>query len=777
MAGSIQQRPGIGALGSALSAGLLLLVASDASATIRYVAPCGSDAWAGFSAVCSAPLGPKRTIQAAIAASADGDEIRILPGGYAGPIDLDGKAIHLVGLGGAAATIVTGSGATPVVLANSGEAADTVLESLTITGGNVAGSGGGMLIALASPTVIDCVLSGNQAGASGGGVAVITGSPHFTGCTFSSNGAGNGGGGVSTSFGAPVFDGCTWQQNSAFHGGAASTSGGTPSFTNCLIRWNEASQGAGLHCSQGSPLVEDSEVSSNLALDAGGAIYALDAALTVNGTDLIDNVASGDGGGLWAGGGSLVVWGSTIESNEAEFGGGIAAIGGADLSVVASTVRLNHASSSAGGISTLDCSVSLFGCTIEDNTAITVGGLGVSGGHLAVTGCSFLSNAAEFSCGGAAVGSIAAEDALFQLCTFSGNLGAIGGGAILLIEGGATVETTQFIDNAAAAGGAIADLSDKVDGLLRLRDCQFSGNHANSDGGAIRLGSLVELDAARCTFTSNDVSFGTGGAVWTFDTSARLVACELSGNSAGGSGGGVWGSGTLDLVDCLIASNTAGGAGGGIYVSNTGASRVANCTLAANTAAGGGAAVQVGGGAPVPIQNSIVWANGGPQLAGGFTVTHSIVPPGIAGPGCLSQNPKFVSILGGDYRLLPSSPAIDAALLWFLPSDDADLDEDGNLLEQVGLDLEGQPRVMTASANASECGLAVDMGAYEAAIGLPSPPTVLGDLDGNGTVGAVDLALLLAEWGSAGGCPIADLDGDGTVGASDLAILLASWSV
>ncbi len=43
-------------------------------------------------------------------------------------------------------------------------------------------------------------------------------------------------------------------------------------------------------------------------------------------------------------------------------------------------------------------------------------------------------------------------------------------------------------------------------------------------------------------------------------------------------------------------------------------------------------------------------------------------------------------------------------------------------------------------------------------------------------VSRVDL-LLLAEWGSAGGCPIADLDGDGTVGASDLAILLASWSV
>ncbi len=48
------------------------------------------------------------------------------------------------------------------------------------------------------------------------------------------------------------------------------------------------------------------------------------------------------------------------------------------------------------------------------------------------------------------------------------------------------------------------------------------------------------------------------------------------------------------------------------------------------------------------------------------------------------------------------------------------------------------------------------------------------DLDGNGTVGASDLAMLLGSWGACAGCP-ADLDGDGTVGAADLAELLGSW--
>ncbi|MCZ6653893.1 MAG: hypothetical protein O7D91_12815 [Planctomycetota bacterium] len=48
------------------------------------------------------------------------------------------------------------------------------------------------------------------------------------------------------------------------------------------------------------------------------------------------------------------------------------------------------------------------------------------------------------------------------------------------------------------------------------------------------------------------------------------------------------------------------------------------------------------------------------------------------------------------------------------------------------------------------------------------------DFDGNGTVEAFDLAMLLGNWGACAGCP-ADLDGDGTIGAADLAELLGSW--
>jgi hypothetical protein len=45
------------------------------------------------------------------------------------------------------------------------------------------------------------------------------------------------------------------------------------------------------------------------------------------------------------------------------------------------------------------------------------------------------------------------------------------------------------------------------------------------------------------------------------------------------------------------------------------------------------------------------------------------------------------------------------------------------------------------------------------------------DFDGDGMVTGIDLALLLASWGTPG----ADIDLDGTTAGGDLALLLADW--
>ena len=56
-------------------------------------------------------------------------------------------------------------------------------------------------------------------------------------------------------------------------------------------------------------------------------------------------------------------------------------------------------------------------------------------------------------------------------------------------------------------------------------------------------------------------------------------------------------------------------------------------------------------------------------------------------------------------------------------------------------------------------------------------PSILGDLDGDDSVGLSDMLILLANWGpcvDCDNCP-ADLDGDCSVGLADLLILLENW--
>lgn len=82
---------------------------------------------------------------------------------------------------------------------------------------------------------------------------------------------------------------------------------------------------------------------------------------------------------------------------------------------------------------------------------------------------------------------------------------------------------------------------------------------------------------------------------------------------------------------------------------------------------------------------------------------------------------------------------------------------------------------VNADGSLTQNGVLVDSQGTEplqAEVWWPPAPPCPADLDGDGQVGASDLAGLLGSWGGPG---LADLDGDSVVGASDLAILLGSW--
>jgi hypothetical protein len=76
----------------------------------------------------------------------------------------------------------------------------------------------------------------------------------------------------------------------------------------------------------------------------------------------------------------------------------------------------------------------------------------------------------------------------------------------------------------------------------------------------------------------------------------------------------------------------------------------------------------------------------------------------ICGDGNLDTDPPFVDAASGDLHLSEGSPCIDVGNTYDLPVDTADLDDDGDLTEDIPPALDGNPRVV---------GAAVDMGAYE----------------------------------------------------------------
>ena len=70
-----------------------------------------------------------------------------------------------------------------------------------------------------------------------------------------------------------------------------------------------------------------------------------------------------------------------------------------------------------------------------------------------------------------------------------------------------------------------------------------------------------------------------------------LTNCTISGNSAAGSGGGLFNGyhyGTTTLTNCTVSGNSATGNGGGLYNATDGTTTLTNCTVSGNSAVGGG---------------------------------------------------------------------------------------------------------------------------------------------------------------------------------------------
>lgn len=320
-----------------------------------------------------------------------------------------------------------------------------------------------------------------------------------------------------------------------------------------------------------------------------------------------------------------------------------------------------------------------------------------------------------------------------------------GAGIICLANHNPTIRNCRFIDNRCTFGGGAGYVNGSAPKFIF---CDFIDNVGGAYGGAFDCAGAGAVTFENCRFLGNTAA--RAGALEFFVSQPRVTNCLFVGNVSTGSGGG-----------------------GAIWLGNGSSGTLRNLTVVGNASnVTAGAIYNTGG--TTTLANSIVWGNTGPgsvqqdgvRSAGGTTsVTRSCVQGGASGSTNIAIDPQFVDEAGGDHRLSIASPCIDAGANGSVPSG-------------VVTDLDGNPRFVDVPGvpdTGSGTPPIVDMGAYEFQV-APNPCPA--DLDGDGMVGASDLALLLSAWGETGGKsgpPPADLDGDGTVGAGDLAILLSAW--
>ena len=248
------------------------------------------------------------TIQEAIVAAVDGDEVEVHPGTYFEAINFLGKAIRVYSSDGPDVTIIDAQQTGSVVTCDSGEGSDTVLDGFTITGGtgtDLSGtgvlSGGGMLNEGSSPTVTNCTFSGNTASrGGGGGMSNIGGSPTVTNCTFSGNSMTIQGGGMSNFASSAAVTNCTFSGNTAVNGGGMSNDSSSPTVTNCTFSGNTAFvAGGGMFNGGFSPTVTNCTFSGNSAnFFGGGGMFNVNSSATVTNCTFSGNTTMRSGGGM-----------------------------------------------------------------------------------------------------------------------------------------------------------------------------------------------------------------------------------------------------------------------------------------------------------------------------------------------------------------------------------------------------------------------------------------------------------------------------------------------
>ncbi|MBL9148631.1 MAG: right-handed parallel beta-helix repeat-containing protein [Phycisphaerae bacterium] len=589
--------------------------------------------------------------------------------------------------------------------------------------------------------------------------------------------------------------GCTFTANDAAGGSTVAIEESHATVSSCLFVANVGGDGAALRVTSSVALVRDSTFLEHASSGDGGAILVASSserATRIERCAFVANSATNGAGAAVDGAASVTIVDCTFAANEAAEAGGAVASGAPDLAgAPGPALRLER-------------------CVLRGNRATAAGGaLFVKRHALEIADCLVVGNEAP---SGAAVRS-AFTSALIVRSTIAGNRaaasrargGAAIGAGVVKSEGPLTLVDCVLWANEAAGVDAFAAqvLLTPPDGapasLVVLRSCvEGLPPEFEAAGGISADPVFLDLDgeddvagtadddlalaaSSPCINRGDPTLRGTDGADALGAPRVRACRVDLGGLESAlqpADEPDCDGDGTPDA--CAIADGAGdcdgNGAPDACEISAGAPDCDANgvpdaCELAFGSfAATSAVSTPFGAGAPLaftvrdpgPAQSDVTFTLkargdfGGPGQAVDITVNG--VPVGaIFGKGshCAHEpEVRTYAIPKGDWNAATDGGDITVA---FMPSATVDPSACVQSLAQATVAFSLLP---VADANSN---------------GLVDACEPRADLDGDGAVGATDVATLLAAWGPCDGCN-ADLDRSGAVGAEDLALLLAAWT-
>ena len=337
--------------------------------------------------------------------------------------------------------------------------------------------------------------------------------------------------------------------------------------------------------------------------------------LTIQGTGSVNLTGPGPGLAITLGGDQDLVISNLTFTNFATTGSGgaISVSGGASVTIEDSTFTGNSTTEAYGN-----------GGAIHANNV----------GELSIDGSTFETNESLHGSGGAIAATGTGSVRISGNSTFDGNEAQGVGGAIYTTQA-ITSSDSGYVDNVAGqdggaidAQGSVTSSGDEFDSnTARLYDggavrapsgftssaSAFHGNTAGRDGGAVKACPVIDVDS---TFGGNSAN-RHGGAIYcdVDNDSLRhvLYGTRVEGNTASGSGGGLWtnigltASGETTFIDNEAAN------GGAIYVLAPDGAPSRNISLnvavfesnsATDVHGGLGGAILISGAAPLSITRS-----------------------------------------------------------------------------------------------------------------------------------------------------------------------------